>query len=101
MKAGKGERGRRCAASCLLALLCAVHGLAGAQDKQPIKLEAGLNEQVVMLRAGRIDPATWSGFAFGLGVDRLVMMRHGIEDIRHFSSGDLRFLRQFGGGLVG
>ncbi|MCC7140092.1 MAG: phenylalanine--tRNA ligase subunit alpha [Planctomycetes bacterium] len=54
-----------------------------------------------VLRAGGIDPATWSGFAFGLGVDRLTMMRHGIEDIRHFAAGDLRFLRQFAGGLVG
>jgi phenylalanyl-tRNA synthetase alpha chain len=54
-----------------------------------------------VLRSGGIDPAAWSGFAFGLGVDRLVMMRHGIEDIRHFTACDLRFLRQFAGGLEG
>ncbi len=35
------------------------------------------------------------GFAFGLGMNRLVMMRYGINDIRHFLSGDIRFLRQF------
>lgn len=48
-----------------------------------------------VLRAGGIDPDQWSGFAFGLGMNRLVMMRDGINDIRHFLSGDLRFLEQF------
>ena len=54
-----------------------------------------------VLKAGGIDPARWSGFAFGLGLDRLVMLRHGVEDVRHFMSGDLRFLRQFQGGIEG
>ena len=54
-----------------------------------------------VLKAGGVDPTRWSGYAFGLGVDRLVMMRHGIEDIRHLAAGDLRFLRQFAGGLHG
>ncbi len=48
-----------------------------------------------VLRAGGADPETWSGLAFGVGLDRLAMMRHGIEDIRHFHSGDLRFFSQF------
>ena len=48
-----------------------------------------------VLRFGKIDPAAWSGFAFGLGLDRLVMMKYGIDDIRLLHSGDLRFLRQF------
>ncbi|MFZ5365183.1 MAG: phenylalanine--tRNA ligase subunit alpha [Patescibacteria group bacterium] len=48
-----------------------------------------------VLKAGGLDPEKWSGFAFGLGLTRLVMMRYGIEDIRHFNSGDLRFLKQF------
>lgn len=48
-----------------------------------------------VLRYGGIDPEEYSGFAFGLGWDRLVMMRYGIEDIRHLQSGDLRFLSQF------
>jgi phenylalanyl-tRNA synthetase alpha chain len=48
-----------------------------------------------VLRAGNIDPDTFSGFAFGLGLDRLVMMRYGIEDIRHMHGADLRFIRQF------
>ena len=48
-----------------------------------------------VLKFGNIDPEKWSGFAFGLGLNRLVMMRYGINDIRHFLSGDLRFLYQF------
>jgi phenylalanyl-tRNA synthetase alpha chain len=48
-----------------------------------------------VLEAGGVDAALYSGFAFGLGIDRLVMLRHGIEDIRHLVSGDLDFLRQF------
>jgi len=48
-----------------------------------------------VLRMGGIDPEEWNGFAFGLGVTRLVMMRYGIDDIRLLQSGDLRFLRQF------
>jgi phenylalanyl-tRNA synthetase alpha chain len=48
-----------------------------------------------VLRAGGIDPARYSGFAFGLGLSRLVMLRYGIDDVRHLLSGDTRFLRQF------
>ncbi len=48
-----------------------------------------------VLRFGGIDPDKWSGFAFGLGLNRLIMMRYGITDIRHFLSGDIRFLNQF------
>ncbi len=48
-----------------------------------------------VLRASGIDPATYSGFAFGVGIDRLAVMKYGIDDIRHLYSGDLRFLNQF------
>ena len=48
-----------------------------------------------VLRQSGIDPAEWGGFAFGLGLTRLVMMRYGIDDIRHLQGGDLRFLEQF------
>ena len=48
-----------------------------------------------VLRLGGIDPAAYSGFAFGLGLDRLVMMKYGIDDIRLLHGADLRFLRQF------
>jgi phenylalanyl-tRNA synthetase alpha chain len=48
-----------------------------------------------VLRAGGLDPKEWSGFAFGLGLTRLVMMRYGIEDIRLLMGNDVRFLKQF------
>jgi phenylalanyl-tRNA synthetase alpha chain len=48
-----------------------------------------------VLRLSGIDPDEWNGFAFGLGLTRLVMMRYGIDDIRWLQSGDLRFLEQF------
>jgi phenylalanyl-tRNA synthetase alpha chain len=49
-----------------------------------------------VLRAGGIDPDQWRGFAFGLGLERLTMVRHQIGDIRLFNGADLRGLRQFG-----
>ena len=48
-----------------------------------------------VLRLSGIDPDQWSGFAFGLGLTRLAMMRYGIDDIRQLQGGDLRFLSQF------
>ena len=48
-----------------------------------------------VLKAGGVDPTEYSGFAFGLGLTRLVMMRYGIDDIRLLNSGDLRFNKQF------
>ncbi|MBI4090474.1 MAG: phenylalanine--tRNA ligase subunit alpha [Candidatus Komeilibacteria bacterium] len=48
-----------------------------------------------VLRAGNVDPEIFSGFAFGLGLSRLVMMKYGIDDIRLLMSGDLRFINQF------
>ncbi len=48
-----------------------------------------------VLKACDIDPEVWSGFAFGLGLSRLVMLRYGIDDVRMLLSGELRFLEQF------
>jgi len=48
-----------------------------------------------VLRFAGLDSEEWTGFAFGLGLDRLVMMRYGITDIRYFNSGNLRFLKKF------
>lgn len=48
-----------------------------------------------VLRAANIDPEKYTGFAFGCGIDRLVMMKEAIEDVRHFESGRLDFLKQF------
>lgn len=48
-----------------------------------------------VLKFGGIDPEVYSGFAWGMGIDRLVILKHGISDIRFFTQNDLRFLRQF------
>ncbi len=48
-----------------------------------------------VLRAGGLDPQIYSGFAFGFGLTRLVMLKYGIDDVRLLQSGDLRFVRQF------
>ena len=48
-----------------------------------------------VLRNVGIDPERWQGFAFGLGPDRLTMLRHGVRDLRLFFENDLRFLKQF------
>lgn len=48
-----------------------------------------------VLREAGVDPEVYTGFAWGLGIDRLVMMKNGIEDVRYFESARLDFLRQF------
>lgn len=48
-----------------------------------------------VIREGGLDPEVYSGFAFGFGLNRLVMIRYGIPDMRHFMSPDVRFLKQF------
>lgn len=55
---------------------------------------AGMIHPHVLRNCG-IDPEVYSGFAFGIGIDRLGVMRHGIEDIRDYYTGDLRFVTQF------
>jgi phenylalanyl-tRNA synthetase alpha chain len=81
-----------------MAIECAVcHGegcrLCGESGWIEI-LGAGMTHPDV-LRRGGIDPEVYSSFAFGIGIERLPMLRYGIEDVRLFFSGDLRFLRQF------
>jgi len=48
-----------------------------------------------VLKAGGIDPQKYQGFAFGVGIDRLGMLKYGIDDVRLFYQGDLRFVQQF------
>ena len=48
-----------------------------------------------VLQKGGLDPEEYTGFAFGMGLQRVVMLRYGIDDIRQFTGGDLRFLQQF------
>ncbi len=49
-----------------------------------------------VLEAGGIDPNEWQGFAFGIGIDRLAMLKYGIPDLRAFFDSDLRWLRHYG-----
>jgi phenylalanyl-tRNA synthetase alpha chain len=58
-------------------------------------LGAGMIDPQVF-RFVRYDPEKVSGFAFGMGVERIAMLKYGIDDIRLFFQNDLRFLRQFG-----
>ena len=55
---------------------------------------AGVIDPAVFVAVG-YDPEDWSGFAFGLGIERIAMLRHGVPDLRMFWDNDLRFLRQF------
>ncbi|MFD2610870.1 phenylalanine--tRNA ligase subunit alpha [Paenibacillus gansuensis] len=48
-----------------------------------------------VLEKGGYDPKEYSGFAFGMGVERIAMLKYGVDDIRHFYTNDLRFLKQF------
>jgi len=57
-------------------------------------LGAGMVHPIV-LRNGGLDPERYQGFAFGMGSERIAMLRYGIDDIRHFLENDLRFLEQF------
>lgn len=65
-----------------------------SQSKWIELLGCGMIHPNVLKEAG-IDPGVYTGFAFGCGIDRLVMMKNSIEDIRHFESAKLDFLKQF------
>jgi phenylalanyl-tRNA synthetase alpha chain len=76
-------------------LICGGGGCSVCKQSGWVELmPCGLVNPAV-LRAGGADPEEWNGFAFGLGLTRLAMMRYGIDDIRLLMSGDLRFLKQF------
>ncbi|MFH1661967.1 MAG: phenylalanine--tRNA ligase subunit alpha [Candidatus Falkowbacteria bacterium] len=75
--------------------ICAGKGCPACKNSGWLELlPAGLVHPNV-LKHGGIDSKKYSGFAFGLGLTRLAMMRYGVNDIRLFNSGDLRFLKQF------
>lgn len=76
-------------------LICGGSGCAVCKHSGWVELlPCGLVNPNV-LRMSNINPDEWNGFAFGLGLTRLVMMRYAIDDIRLLQSGDLRFLNQF------
>ena len=76
-------------------LICGGSGCAVCKQSGWVELlPCGLVHPNVLRKSG-IDPEEYGGFAFGLGLTRLVMMRYAIDDIRQLQGGDLRFLRQF------
>lgn len=78
----------------LQCLLCGGKGCSTCGDGWIELIPCGLIHPRV-LEFGKIDPNEYSGFAFGLGLTRLAMMKYGIRDIRYFNSGDVRFSEQF------
>ena len=76
-------------------LICGGPGCAVCKQSGWVELlPCGLVHPNVLRMSG-IDPDEWNGFAFGLGLTRLAMMRYQIDDIRQMQGGDLRFLTQF------
>lgn len=75
-------------------VICGGKGCSVCGDGWVELMPCGLVHPEV-LRAGGLDPEEWSGFAFGMGLTRLVMMKYGINDIRLLQSGDIRFTKQF------
>ena len=74
---------------------CAGEGCRICSDSGWIEIAgAGMVHPNVLKGVG-YDPAVYTGFAFGMGVERVAMLKHGIEDVRLFYANDLRFLRQF------
>ncbi|HVV39039.1 MAG TPA: phenylalanine--tRNA ligase subunit alpha [Candidatus Paceibacterota bacterium] len=64
------------------------------RDKWIEIMGAGMIHPSVLKNAG-VDPSKYQGFAFGMGLDRLALLRWGIDDVRHMHSADLRFINQF------
>ena len=67
----------------------------GQGDKWMEILGSGMMHPLVLAAAG-VDPAQWQGFAFGMGIDRIAMLKYGIPDLRAFFESDLRWLRHYG-----
>ena len=77
-----------------------MHDLQGerVQDLQELRRLEMLGRRTVhpnVLNAVKIDPEKYTGFAFGLGIERLSMLKYGIDDIRLFYENNLSFLKQF------
>lgn len=76
-------------------LVCGGKGCSVCGHGGWVELMPGGAPHPNVLRAANIDPDEWMGFYINIGLDRLVMMKYGIDDIRLLHSGDLRFFRQF------
>ena len=62
-------------------------------------LGSGMVNRRVLANCG-LDPDAWQGFAFGIGIDRLAMLKYGMDDLRAFFDGDLRWLSHYGFGAL-
>jgi phenylalanyl-tRNA synthetase alpha chain len=67
----------------------------GQGDKWMEILGSGMVHPKVLAAAG-VNPDEWQGFAFGMGIDRIAMLKYGIPDLRAFFESDLRWLRHYG-----
>ena len=76
-------------------LVCGGKGCSVCKQVGWIEIMPGGTPHPNVLRAGGLDPDEWTGFYTNIGLDRLVMMRYGVDDVRLFHSADLRFLKQF------
>lgn len=76
-------------------LICGGRGCRVCHDSGWIEVMPGGVIHPNVLRSAGLDPEIWSGFYTNIGLDRLVMMRYGVDDVRLFHSADLRFLKQF------
>lgn len=76
-------------------LVCGGAGCKVCKHVGWIEVMPGGTPHPNVLKAAGLDPAVWSGFYINIGLDRLVMMRYGVDDVRLFHSADLRFLSQF------
>lgn len=76
-------------------LVCGGEGCSVCKQVGWLEVMPGGPPHPEVLRAAGVDPTEWEGFYINIGLDRLVMMRYGVDDVRLFHSGDLRFLGQF------
>ena len=76
-------------------ILCAGKGCRFCRYTGWVEVAGAGMVHPVVLQNGGYDPDEWSGFAFGMGVERSAMLKYGIDHIRLFYGNDLRFLRQF------
>ncbi|MDR0615323.1 MAG: phenylalanine--tRNA ligase subunit alpha [Synergistaceae bacterium] len=76
-------------------LVCGGKGCSVCKNVGWIEIMPGGMPHPNVLRAAGLDPAEYTGFYVNIGLDRLVMMRYGVDDVRFFHSADLRFLSQF------
>ena len=76
-------------------LVCGGKGCKVCKNVGWIEVMPGGTPLPNVLKAAGINPNTWSGFYINIGLDRLVMMRYGVDDVRLFRGADLRFLNQF------